>query len=279
MKKPPWLNKRLNFQFARNTKILLKDLNLHTVCQEALCPNISECFSKGVATFMILGDVCTRNCRFCGVKKGQPKEVDFQEPKRIKEAVKRLKLSYVVITSPTRDDLTDEGATLFYLTVKELKTLDFVKAVEVLIPDFSGKKHLLEIVLQSYPTVVSHNIETVPSLYPSIRCGADYQRSLKILSWSKEIAPCIYTKSGIMLGLGEKDEEVMEVLKDLRNVGCDFLSIGQYLPPSKTHIPPKEYIPYEKFEEWERIATGLGFKKVMSRPYVRSSYLAHTYFD
>ncbi len=276
MKKPPWLNKKVNLSLCRNLKILFKDLGLYTVCQEARCPNISECFSKGVATFMILGNICTRNCRFCAITKGIPKKVNFKEPELVKTAVEKLKLSYVVITSPTRDDLPDGGATLFYLTVKELKTIPSLK-VEVLIPDFGGNLSSLEEVLKAYPDVVSHNIETVASLYPYLRSKADYTRSLRVLRFIKDFDKRIFTKSGIMLGLGEKDEEVEKTLKDLREAKCDFLSIGQYLPPSRDSWTLKEYVPIQKFFYWERVALKMGFKKVLSSPYVRSSYLAHTY--
>ncbi|MCK4809936.1 MAG: lipoyl synthase [Candidatus Omnitrophica bacterium] len=279
MKKPSWLNKKLDLSLSRNLKTLLKGLNLHSVCEEALCPNISECFGKGVAAFMILGNICTRDCKFCGVRKGIPAGVDLAEPGRVKEAVKRLRLEYVVITSPTRDDLEDAGANIFCLTVKELKTLGSVKKIEILIPDFLGRKGLLEKVLKSSPNVVAHNLETVPSIYSLIRSKAYYERSLKILKFIKEINPGIYTKSAIMLGLGEKDFEVRDVLRDLIEVDCDFLSIGQYLPPSKSSWPLKKCVSPEEFKQWQDLALKMGFRKVLSAPYVRSSYLAHTYFN
>lgn len=278
MRKPYWLNKKIDFSASREIKCILKKLRINTVCEEALCPNISECFSKGVATFMILGDTCTRDCAFCGVRKGLPAPVDFSEPKKVKEAVKELKLEYVVVTSPTRDDLEDGGSTIFYNTVKEIKSLAFVKKVETLIPDFRGSRDSIKRVVESHPEVISHNLETVPSLYPMVRSGADYYRSLKVLRLVKELNPSIFTKSAIMLGLGEDDSEVIRVLNDLRKVSCDFLSLGQYLPPSKAHHPC-QYIPIEKFEFWKKVGFQLGFRGIKSSPYTRSSYLAHTYFS
>jgi lipoic acid synthetase len=278
MRKPIWLDKKINLSYSRELKSLLRRLGIHTVCEEASCPNLSECFSRGVATFMILGVSCTRNCRFCGVKKGNPKELDFDEPTKIREAVKKLNLEYVVITSPTRDDLDDGGASLFFLTVKELRALECVKKVEVLIPDFWARPELIEKVLGAGPNVVSHNLETVPSIYPKVRDKADYNRSLEVLKLVKKINPNIFTKSGIMLGLGEEEGEVQRVLEDLVGAGCDFLSIGQYLAPSRHHWPTK-FLPPDKFKEWENFALRLGFKSVKSFPYARSSYLAHTYFE
>ena len=259
-------------------KAMLKEFSLKTVCQEALCPNISECFSKKIATFMILGDICTRDCKFCGVKKTKlGKSVDYSEPKKIAEAVKRLNLAYVVITSPTRDDLADKGARAFYLTVKELRNLEVVKGIEVLIPDFLIDQDSLNLVISSKPDVIGHNLETVPRLYREIRKNSDYCRSLSVLKKTKELNPDIYTKSALMLGMGESESEVIKVLEDLRGVNCDFLSLGQYLPPSTNHYPVKEYISPDKFSFYREQAEKLGFKKVLSSPYVRSSYLADSY--
>lgn len=279
MKKPSWLNKKIDLSLSRKTKEILKTHHLSTVCEEARCPNISECFSKGTATFMILGDVCTRDCAFCGVRKGIPTKVGLDEPERVKEAVRRLRLKYVVITSPTRDDLPDGGAIHFARTIHEVRSLPFVKKIEVLIPDLLGVETNVYPILESGPGVVGHNVETVPSLYTKIRPKADYERSIHIIKKIKEYSPHIFSKSGLMLGLGEKEHEVTRVLEDLREVRCDFLSIGQYLPPSKNHYPLCEYASPETFSHWQKVGLQMGFKKVLSAPYVRSSYLAHTYFE
>ena len=279
MRKTSWLNKKIDLGALRRVKTLLKGLRLNTVCEEALCPNISECFSKGIATFMIMGSICTRNCRFCGVKKGKPLNIDPQEPKRIKEAIKALKLKYVVVTSPTRDDLYDGGSLFFAETVSVLKSLDFVEIIELLIPDFSLNIDSLNIIAHCGAGVIGHNVETVPSLYKEVRPMAGYKRSLEVLRIIKRINNSIITKSGIMLGLGENDDEVLRVFSDLRSVGCDFLSIGQYLPPSLEHYPVKEYVAPEKFTYFKEKALAMGFKSVLSAPYVRSSYLADSYFN
>jgi len=279
LKKPRWLDKKLNLADCRKLKKLLRDFKLNTVCEESLCPNMSECFSQGVATFMILGDICTRDCRFCGIKKGNPGSLDYDEPKRISEAVRQLNLNYVVITSPTRDDLEDGGADLFFRTVRELKNLDSKIRVEILIPDFLGKWTALAKVAASGADVISHNLETVPSLYIKVRKKADYQRSLLIIRNIKKINKSIPVKSGPMLGLGEKESEVIEVLKDLRNADCDFLTLGQYLPPSITHYPLEVYIHPERFSYFEKQALSLGFRKIKSSVYTRSSYLAHAFLD
>ncbi len=279
MNKPGWLDKKIDFLACRRTKRLARELSLSTVCEEARCPNISECFKQGTATFMILGDICTRDCRFCSVSKGRPRSVDLSETVRVKEAVQRLGLEYVVLTSPTRDDLADGGAAHFSRIIRELRTLPRVKKVEVLIPDLAGDRGALEILLQSRPDVIGHNLETVPSLYAAIRSKADYRRSLSLLAEIKKRCPSVYTKSGLMLGLGEEDREIKEVLGDLRRSRCDFLSLGQYLPPSRKHYPVQKYISPEKFEYWRDQALSLGFVSVLSAPYVRSSYLAHTYLE
>ena len=277
LQKPQWLNKKINLKSNRKMKILLKELRLHTVCEESLCPNISECFSRGVATFMILGNICTRGCRFCAVKKGKPDTVDYSEPQGVKQAAEKLGLSYVVITSVTRDDLADGGAELFSLTASALKELPQVKKVELLIPDFLGKKQALEKVAFSKADVIGHNLETVSRLYEKVRPQADYQRSLDVLSQIGEMNKNILLKSGIMVGLGEKEEEVYAALADLKKAGCVFVSIGQYLNPSCKHYPVAEYVPLERFSRYEQFAYKLGFKHVKSSPYVRSSYLADTY--
>ena len=273
-KKPAWLNKKINLKDLNQTKELLADLNLNTVCEEALCPNIGECFSNGQATFMILGDICTRNCRFCGVSKGEPKEVDLDETSRVAQAVKRLNLKHVVITSVTRDDLELQGADIFNEVIKEIKENTQAESIEVLIPDFQGKKKLFDLVIEAKPDVINHNVETVPALYNQVRPLANYRVSLEVLRYTKEKDPSIFTKSGLMLGLGEADNEVLKVLDDLREVDCDFLTLGQYLNPSKNHYPVVDFITPEKFEEYKEEALKRGFKFVASAPYVRSSYKA-----
>lgn len=278
MKKPEWLSKKINLPDCRAVKELIRETGLHTVCEEAFCPNIGECFHEGTASFMILGNICTRGCSFCATAKGIPLPADNDEPQRVKEAVKRLNLRYVVITSPTRDDLDDKGAGIFCATVKKVKELKDVK-VELLIPDFQGKIALLKDIACSGADVISHNLETVPSLYIKVRQGSGYRRSLKVLETVKDNNSKVYTKSGLMLGLGEKKEEMSRVFKDLRKANCDFLTLGQYLPPSQRQYPVQEYIPLERFEFFEKEALSLGFKKVRSSPYTRSSYLADSFLN
>ncbi|NQT94952.1 MAG: lipoyl synthase [Candidatus Omnitrophica bacterium] len=277
-KKPKWLNKRINLSDCSNTKSLLRSLNLHTVCEEAACPNISECFHKGTATFMILGSNCTRSCKFCNIKNGQPSLVDKDEPVHIADAVKKLGLKHVVITSVTRDDLEDGGAEQFARTISNIRSRVESIAIEVLIPDFKGNREAIKKIAEQGPDIINHNLETVPRLYPAIRPEADYKRSLEVLKTAKESAgPKAYTKSGIMLGFGETEKEILQVFADLRGIGCDFLSIGQYLAPSREHYPVKEYITPNKFQYYKREAEEMGFKFVASAPYVRSSYLAEEY--
>ncbi len=275
--KPDYLKKRINLEDTSYVKNILRDLSLHTVCEEAFCPNISECFSKKVATFLILGKICTRNCKFCDIEKGRPEELDKDEPEKVLEAVKKLRLSFVVITSVTRDDIEDGGSEIFKMCVLKIKNFDKNIKIETLIPDFKGNIKALEKVVSVSPEIISHNIETVPSLYSEIRSKANYQISLSVLKNAKELNNKIYTKSGIMLGLGEKENEVIKVMEDLHEVRCDFLSIGQYLSPSKNHYPVKEYISPEKFEYYKEKAMNSGFKYVKSGPFVRSSYLAEEY--
>ncbi len=256
---------------------LLRELRLNTVCQQALCPNISECFSCGQATFLILGKDCTRHCSFCNLEKRDcPQPPDPDEPARIAEAVKRLQLSHLVITSPTRDDLPDGGAGHFAATVAAIRGISPETAIELLIPDFGGNRQDLETVLAATPSIIAHNLETVPRLY-AVRHGADYSRSLELIANAVSFAPSIPAKSGIMLGLGEKPEEVREVMKDLITAGCSYLSIGQYLAPSKRHQPVVEYIEPEKFDGVRDEAIEMGFRHVESGPYVRSSYHAAQY--
>ena len=271
-RKPAWLNKKIDLAKCHSIKYLLKDLNLNTICQEALCPNISECFSKGIATFLILGNICTRKCSFCSVNKGTPKSPDPSEPKRIKEAVERLKLKHVVITSVTRDDLSDGGANLFVATIDEIRKIKKHITIEVLVPDFRGNIESIKRVVNRKPKIFGHNIETVPRLYNKIRKGADYKRFLSVLKTAKNLDHTVYTKSGIMVGLGEKDEEVQEVFYDIKEANCDFLSIGQYLAPSRNHFPIKEYVTPSKFDYYKKEAEKLGFLYVASGPYIRSSF-------
>lgn len=249
---------------------LLQDAALHTVCESAKCPNIGECFARNTLTFMILGEVCTRSCRFCGVSKGSPLPPDPTEPKRVAEAVKKLRLNYVVITSVTRDDLKDGGASLFAATINECQISNIELRIEVLIPDFKGNMDLLQIVLDANPFVLNHNIETVPRLYSKVRPQADYKRSLNLIRIAKRRRPDIYLKSGFMVGLGEEKAEISKVLEDLKEAGCDIVTIGQYLPPSREHLKPERYVLPEEFEEFQNFE-GL---KVIAGPFIRSSYRA-----
>ena len=275
-RKPEWLRKKVKAGDQADMQRLLGELRLNTVCQQALCPNISECFSCGQATFLILGKNCTRQCSFCNVEKTEPFPVDQDEPGRVAEAVARLKLSHVVITSPTRDDLADGGAGLYAATVDAIRHSSPLTRIELLIPDFQGSYHSLEMVTASQPDIIAHNVETVPRLY-HIRSGADYGRSLELLRNCRELAPDIRIKSGIMLGMGETEDEVLQVFKDLREAGCSYLSIGQYLAPSRKHFPVQEYVPPERFKRLQVHALELGFSHVESGPYVRSSYHAGQY--
>ena len=268
-----WLRRKLPDQKVINKmENLFKDLNLHTVCDSALCPNRGECFKNGTATFMIMGDVCSRNCQFCAVKKGKPLPLDPKEPIHIAQAAKYLKLKHVVVTSVTRDDLLDGGAEHFVQTVIAIKNLLPKSTVEILIPDFQGSREALQKVIEVHPEVINHNIETIERLYSSVRPIADYKTSLQLIKRVKIGNQDIITKSGIMLGLGEKKEEVVIAMKDLRKVNCDLLTIGQYLRPSPQHLKVKEYIHPDEFEVYRKIGMSLGFKHVLSGPLVRSSY-------
>lgn len=270
---PPWLKKNPLIKDS-GLKVLrqLKTIGVHTVCREAKCPNIGECFSQGCVTFMILGDVCTRNCTFCGVSKSSPLPLDESEPLRVALAVKSLDIEYCVITSVTRDDLKDGGAQQFSQTVSRVKSLGRTK-VEVLTPDFDGNERAVEIVLNSSPDVFAHNVETVPRLYEVIRPKADYRVSISILKLAERMGSSI-TKSGLILGFGEKPEEVLSVMEDLRECGCDIITLGQYLPPTIHHPPPAEYLHPEQFEDYRQKALGIGFKVIFSGPFVRSSFQA-----
>ncbi|MBD3246071.1 MAG: lipoyl synthase [Candidatus Omnitrophica bacterium] len=276
-RKPPWLHKRFEFRKCAEMNLLLRGLDLRTVCQDARCPNIGECYSRGHATFLILGDCCTRNCGFCNLQSGRPQAADPEEPRRVAEAASRLSLRHVVVTSVTRDDLPDGGAQIFARTVSELKSRMPHAVVEVLIPDFQGLRSSLETLVASGPHLIAHNVETVPRLYPEVRPAASYRRSLILLGTVKKMAPRIRTKSGLMLGLGETGEELQAVWKDLRRQGCEFLSMGQYLSPSKRHVPVRQYVSPQRFARERQNAYGLGFRYVASAPYVRSSYLPEEY--
>lgn len=273
--KPDWLKVKL--QGGRETekvKVILSELSLNTVCQEANCPNRMECYNKGTATFMILGRNCTRNCTFCNVSRALPDPVDIDEPEKVALAVEKLSLKHAVITSVTRDDLEDQGAEHFAQTVKAIRARTPQVDIELLIPDLSGREDLLDIVIDSQPDVLNHNVETVPELYDTVRPMADFERSLSVLAYFKKRAPQIKTKSGIMLGLGETMAQIEETLKALRRVDCDMLTVGQYLQPSPEHIAVVEYVRPEQFEVIRQMAEALGFKSVSSAPLVRSSYHA-----
>ena len=279
-RKPPWLKIRLS-QLRDTTKVksILNVTSLHTVCEEARCPNLGECFSSGTATILILGKVCTRNCGFCAVERGIPVTPDESEPERVAEAISRMHLGYVVITSVTRDDLTDGGASIFARTIRAVRTRDPKIKIEVLIPDFKGDSAALATVLKEAPDVLNHNVETISRLYSQVRPQADYEGSLDLLRRVKEYNPRMKTKSGFMLGLGERREEVLDLLRDLKKAGCDFLTIGQYLQPRLDRLPVIEYVPPEIFEEYKKLGEEMGFKSVASGPFVRSSFHASEMFE
>ena len=280
MRKPPWLKKRIPpFQDVQKVRSILEQTDLHTVCQEARCPNLGECFARETATFLILGRVCTRDCGFCAVERGAPGPPDEAEPQRVAQAVQKMGLHYVVITSVTRDDLPDGGASSFAKTIRAIRALNPKIKVEVLIPDFKGDQDSLKTVLKESPEILNHNIETIPRFYPRVRPLADYKRSLDLLKKSRKDCPHIPTKSGYMLGFGETREEVLELLRDLKEAGCDFLTIGQYLQPRQDRLPVIRFVPPEEFEEYKRIAERMGFRAVASGPFVRSSFHAAQMFE
>jgi len=258
----------------RQLKQLVEDLQLHTVCESAACPNIGDCWNRRTATFMILGNVCTRRCGFCAVQKGAPLPVDYDEPRRVAEACAALGLKFAVITSVNRDDRKDGGAELFALTIRAIRERVQGCGVEVLVPDFQGSHAAMDIVLQATPDILNHNTETVPRLYRQVRLGARYERSLDMLAYVKTAAPGTPTKSGLMLGLGETLEEVAAVMRDLRASSVDILTLGQYLRPSAKHLPIIRYVPVDEFEELKRLGYEMGFRHVESGPLVRSSYHA-----
>lgn len=279
--KPNWLKVRApgGENYSR-IKDMLGDLKLATVCQEAKCPNMGECWSGGTATFMLMGEVCTRGCRFCNVKTGNPKgAIDPFEPEKVAYSISQMDLEYVVLTSVDRDDLEDQGASHFGRTVTTIKKLAPKLIVEILTPDFRGDEKLVEVIVNSKPDVFAHNVETVERLTPSVRDPrAKYWQSLNVLKHVKTLDPKMYTKSSIMLGLGELDEEILQTLKDLRSVGCDVVTFGQYLQPTERHLKVQSFITPEKFKEWQDIAEGMGFLYVASGPLVRSSYRAGEFF-
>jgi len=258
----------------RELKRLVTQLKLHTVCESAACPNTGECWNRRTATFMLLGNVCTRRCGFCAVQKGAPLPVDYDEPRRVAEACAALGLKYVVLTSVNRDDRKDGGAELFALTIQAIRERIPGCKVEVLVPDFQGSHEALEIVMNAHPDVLNHNIETVPRLYRQVRLGARYERSLDMLAHAKRIRPFVPTKSGLMLGLGENTSEVEQVMRDLRAHHVEILTLGQYLRPSPKHLPIIRYAPQIEFDEFKRLGYALGFSHVESGPLVRSSYHA-----
>lgn len=276
---PSWLKvKAVPLEQQAYVERLLRQSDLHTVCESACCPNIGECFARKTATFLILGNICTRNCRFCAVTKGIPVDLDTTEPARLVKAIKSLGLRYVVITSVTRDDLPDGGAFLFAESVRMIRNLDPEISVEVLIPDFLGLESSLAKVVASRPSVINHNVETVSRLYRLIRPKADYKRSLNLLRAVKVIDPQIRTKSGIMLGLGESDDEVLQTMQDIRDTGCEFITIGQYLAPTARHAPVSRYVEPAQFRQFGEKASEMGFLHVASAPLVRSSYHADEAF-
>jgi len=274
--KPEWLRvKAPQWQRVGSVKEVLRDLGLNTVCEEASCPNIGECFHAGTATFLIMGPACTRACPYCDIdfeKKPQP--LDSTEPQRLAAAVQRLDLNHVVITSVNRDDLADGGASQFVRCIEEIRRISPKTTIEVLIPDLCGNWQALALILAAKPEVLNHNTETVPRLYRRVRPQGDYQRSLELLQRARTIVPATYTKSGIMVGLGETDEEVRQVMRDLRAVDCDILTIGQYLQPSSKHLGVQEFVTPEQFKAWREYGESLGFLQIVASPLTRSSYHA-----
>lgn len=273
LRRPEWIKVKLptgeNFSEVYR---LVRDKKLHTVCEEAKCPNMGECWGNRTATFMILGDTCTRSCGFCNVKVGMPNELDLQEPERVSDAVVNLNLKHAVITSVNRDELKDGGASIFSETVRLIRLKSPKTTIEILIPDFKGSVEAFEIIMKNPPDILNHNLETVKRLYFAVRPQAKYERSLELLRWFKKKG--LKTKSGIMVGIGEQTEEVLELMKDLREVNCDILTIGQYLQPTKKHLPVHRYVDLKEFEMYREEGLKMGFKAVESAPLVRSSYRA-----
>ncbi|MGL4911848.1 MAG: lipoyl synthase [Romboutsia sp.] len=273
-KKPEWLRVKFSYEESKEVAELMNNLSLNTVCKEANCPNLCECYKKKTATFMIMGSQCTRNCRFCNVTHGETENIDENEPGNVAKAIKELGLRHAVITSVTRDDLSDCGANHFAKTIKAVRELNPNTTIEVLIPDLKGIEKNLDIVIEANPDVINHNMETIKELYDKVRPEAIYERSLKVLDYVKKTAPHILTKTGIMVGLSESDEEVYSLMDDVLKVGCDIFTIGQYLRPTKEHIEVYEYVNPETFDEYKRVGIEKGFKYIASSPLVRSSYRA-----
>jgi lipoic acid synthetase len=287
-KLPPWIKIRLKTDGQYSfVKSVLKEQNLHTICESAHCPNCQECFQRGVATIMILGNICTRGCRFCAVQSGVPQPVDWDEPRRVAELVKKMSLHHVVITSVTRDDLPDGGASVFASTVTEIRSVTRNSGfgegrettVEVLTPDFNGLEGSLAVVLESLPDVFNHNLETVERLQKEVRPRASYLRSLAVLKYAAASRKTRVIKSGLMVGMGESDDEIYDAMRDLLKVGCNYLTIGQYLAPSKHHLPVHRFVPPELFAGYRERALLMGFKEVAAGPLVRSSYMAESFFQ
>jgi lipoic acid synthetase len=276
-RRPDWLKVPLSHgPHFKELKRLMREQNLHTICEEAACPNIGECWGEfRTASFLLLGDTCTRNCGFCDVKTGRPGEVDWGEPQRLAEAVARLNLRHVVVTSVTRDDLDDGGAAIFAATIRQLKRRDASLGVEVLIPDFQGNWDALATVMAAGPDILNHNLESVPRLYRRVRPKAIYTQSLELLKRAKALSPRTPTKSGLMVGLGETRDELLSVFTDLRASNVDVLTVGQYLRPTLRHLPVERHVRPEEFEDYKQVARGMGFRHVESGPMVRSSYHAH----
>jgi lipoic acid synthetase len=274
-RKPEWLRVRVpRSEKYAELKKLMRGLELHTVCEEAMCPNIGHCWGMGTATFLILGDTCTRSCGFCNIKTGRPAPPDPQEPERVAQAVARMKLKHAVITSVDRDDLPDGGADIFARCIRRIRELRPGCTIEVLIPDFKGSREALALVMEQRPDILNHNVETVPRLYRTVRPQAIYERSLAVLRVAKELREDAVTKTGIMVGLGEEWDEILQVMADLRGVECDILTIGQYLSPSRRHLPVVRYYTPQEFEQLAEEGYSLGFRWVESAPLVRSSYHA-----
>jgi lipoyl synthase len=274
--KPQWLRvKAPQWERVGNVKEILRDLSLNTVCEEASCPNIGECFNAGTATFLIMGPACTRACPYCDIDfEKKPQALDPTEPARLAQAVQRLKLNHVVITSVNRDDLPDGGASVFVECIQAVRSTMPDTTIEVLIPDLCGNWQALEIILAAKPEVLNHNTETVKRLYRKVRPQGKYDRTLELLQRSRDIAPGVYTKSGIMVGLGETDAEIREAMQDLRAVGCDILTVGQYLQPTQKHLNVESFVPPQQFDAWREFGESLGFLQVVASPLTRSSYHA-----
>ena len=275
-RKPEWLKARAPAgENYHDLKRLARSLHLHTVCESAHCPNIGECWSHRTATFMMLGNLCTRRCGFCAVPKGRPEPIDLDEPRRVAEAVAQLELKFAVITSVNRDDDVLGGARMFAEVIREIRERTRECQIEVLIPDFQGSEQAIRTVVEARPEILNHNTESVPRLYRAVRSGARYDRTLRLLEYSKQLAPSMVTKSGVMVGLGEETHELLQVFRDLASVGTNVLTIGQYLRPSRDHLPMARFYTPEEFAHMKQEALGMGFRHVESGPLVRSSYHAH----